>query len=345
MLSDYQFDLPPELIAQEPAAQRDQARLLVIDRTTDDVAESCVRALPDWLQPGDLLVVNDTRVIPARLFGRTVTGGAVELLLIHPTEPAPASSWTCLGKPGRRLRLGAVLSFADGVSATVVASPGEGRYIVRFNDRTDVPALLARHGELPLPPYIRRPDGPLPFDQARYQTIFATHAGAIAAPTAGLHFTPDLVAALRARGVDVAALTLHVGPGTFLPIRSADPAQHVMDPEWCNIPEDTAVRIEHVKAARGRVIAVGTTTTRALESAADDGGTLRPGPRWADRFIVPGYRFRVIDALFTNFHLPGSPLLLLVSAFAGRARILDAYATAIRRRYRFYSYGDATLIL
>jgi len=351
MLSDFQFDLPPELIAQTPAAERDQARLLVIDRA-GGLTHTDVRALPEQLRPGDLLVVNDTRVIPARLFGRTAADGGIELLLIRPLKVAPRDhngsqgevSWLCLGKPARRLRLGAELRFPENVRATVADAQGEGRYRVTFHDGANVGALMDRYGEVPLPPYIRRPDGPLPLDQTRYQTIFASQAGAIAAPTAGLHFTENLFAVLRGRGIDIATLTLHVGPGTFLPVRCADPQRHVMDPEWCNIPEDTAARMRRVKAAGGRVVAVGTTTTRALESAAACDGTVLPGTRWADRFIVPGYPFRVVDALFTNFHLPGSPLLLLVSAFAGRQRILDAYVTAIRHRYRFYSYGDAMLI-
>ena len=226
----------------------------------------------------------------------------------------------------------------------MTAALGNGRYEVEFESSTDIVAWLQRYGEIPLPPYIRRPDGPLPADSSRYQTIFATAQGAIAAPTAGLHFTDGLVQALQARGIRLAALTLHVGPATFLPIRCADVRQHVMEPEWCAIPSQTVAAIRRAKADGGRVVAVGTTTTRALESAACDEGIVRAGPRWADAFIVPGHRFRVVDALFTNFHLPGSTLLLLVSAFAGQSRVRTAYREAIRRQYRFYSYGDAMLI-
>lgn len=339
-LSDFQFDLPGELIAQVPAERRDGARLLVLDRHTGAVTHSRVRALPDHLRAGDLLVVNDTRVVPARVFGRTASGGAVELLLIRPAE----GHWLCLGKPAKRLRAHAALTFPDAIRATVAAADGGGRYRLAFDDPTAVPELIARHGELPLPPYIRRPDGPLPLDATRYQTVFATTPGAIAAPTAGLHFTHALLSALQARGVDVAALTLHVGPGTFLPVRAESLRAHVMEPEWCEIPPVTASRIRAVKAAGGRVVAVGTTTTRALESAASPDNVIAAGARWAERFIVPGDSFQVVDALFTNFHLPGSTLLMLVCAFAGRQRLLAAYDEAIRHRYRFYSYGDAMLI-
>jgi S-adenosylmethionine:tRNA ribosyltransferase-isomerase len=402
-LSEFEFPLPPELIAQVPAERRDAARLLGLDRRSGELAHTQVSALPELLRPGDLLVVNDTRVIPARIFGRGASGGAIELLLIRPTAdatvpllakggsingvgpavPAEATlsrrlhmadaagtagptcagidsgesnggedrhspeeggeTWLCLGKPAKRLRVGTTLTLAGGVRATVAAAHDAGRYSVRFENAAAVRALLEHHGEIPLPPYIRRPDGPLPLDRDRYQTIFAAAPGAVAAPTAGLHFTDALVQALEVRGIRMARLTLHVGPGTFLPVRVRDIRAHVMDPEWCEIPPSTAAAIHDAKAAGRRVVAVGTTTTRALESAATAGG-VAAGARWADCFIVPGHRFRVVDALFTNFHLPGSTLLLLVSAFAGHERIADAYAEAIRRRYRFYSYGDAMLI-
>lgn len=358
-LSDFQFDLPPELIAQVPAERRDQARLLVLDRRRGDLIHTHVHALPAHLRAGDLLVVNDTKVIPARLFGRTGMGGAVEVLLVRPLfpratacrAPTPSSdatnepvTWLCLGRPAKRLRPGRRISFAGDVCAVVETAQGGGHYILAFEDAASVKALIDRHGEIPLPPYIRRPDGPLPLDQTRYQTIFASVPGAVAAPTAGLHFTDEVLAGVRKRGVEIAQLTLHVGPGTFLPPRSANVREHVMAAEWCEIPEATADRIRRTKDAGGRIVAVGTTTTRALESAASEHDVVASGGRWADRFIVPGYEFRVVDALFTNFHLPGSTLLLLVSAFAGRERILATYAEAIRQRYHFYSYGDAMLI-
>jgi len=358
-LSDFHFDLPPELIAQVPAERRDQARLLVLDRRSGDLTHTHVHALPGHLRTGDLLVVNDTKVIPARLFGRTATGAAVEVLLVRPlfpqdmtrrapTPPSAATNepatWLCLGRPAKRLRPGRRIDFAGNVGAVVAAAQGGGHYTLTFEDAASGKALVDQHGEIPLPPYIHRPDGPLPLDQARYQTIFASVPGAIAAPTAGLHFTDELLAAVRQRGAEIARLTLHVGPGTFLPLRSADLCEHVMAAEWCEIPDATAARIRQVKAAGGRIVAVGTTTTRALESAASEHDVVASGVRWADCFIVPGHEFRVVDALLTNFHLPGSTLLLLVSAFAGRERILATYAEAIRRRYRFYSYGDAMLI-
>jgi S-adenosylmethionine:tRNA ribosyltransferase-isomerase len=340
-LPDYQFALPAELIAQVPAERRDHARLMVLDRARSTLQHTRVQELPEHLRPGDLLVVNDTKVIPARLFGRTAAGGAVEVLVIRPLG---GSIWLCLGKPARRLREGVWLSFPDKVRATVAAIHGNGHYRIAFDETAPVHALLERHGEIPLPPYIRRPDGPLPLDRTRYQTIFASNPGAIAAPTAGLHFTDELVTALQQQGVSLARLSLHVGPGTFLPVRCDDFRQHAMEAEWYEIPGPTAMRITETKAAGGRVVAVGTTTTRALESAASAPGSLQPGAGWAHLFITPGHQFRVIDALFTNFHLPGSTLLLLVSAFAGRERILAAYAEAVAQRYRFYSYGDVMLI-
>lgn len=340
-LLDYQFALPAELIAQVPAERRHHARLMVLDRLRATLQHTRVQELPAHLRPGDLLVVNDTKVIPARLFGRTAAGGAVQVLVIRPLD---GSTWLCLGKPVRRLRKGVCLSFPDQVRATVAAIHGNGHYSIAFEGGAAVHTLLERHGEIPLPPYIRRPDGPLPLDRRRYQTIFASNPGAIAAPTAGLHFTDELIAALQQQGVSLARLSLHVGPGTFLPVRGDDFRQHAMEAEWYEIPEATAMRITETKATGGRVVAVGTTTTRALESAAAVHGSLQPGAGWAHLFITPGHQFRVIDALFTNFHLPRSTLLLLVSAFAGRERILAAYAEAVAQRYRFYSYGDAMLI-
>jgi S-adenosylmethionine:tRNA ribosyltransferase-isomerase len=350
-LADFHFDLPAELIAQQPAATRSAARLLVWDRSAGDVLHTRVDQLLGFVRPGDVFVFNDTEVIPARLYGRTSVGAAVELLLIHPAS-APSGRearddavnlWRCLGRPARRLRPATEVVLADGSRARVAAAHGDGRYDVAFGGR-DVLSLLRAHGEVPLPPYIKRPDGPLPLDRERYQTVFAARPGAIAAPTAGLHFTPELLDGLRQAGATIAYLTLHVGPGTFLPVRAADLDHHVMEAEWCDIPAPTADAVNGARASRRRIVAVGTTTTRALESAVDAGGDVVPGARWADLFVRPGYRFRAVDALFTNFHLPGSTLLALVSAFAGREQTLAVYAEAVRRRYRFYSYGDAMLI-
>jgi S-adenosylmethionine:tRNA ribosyltransferase-isomerase len=344
--ADYEFELPPELIAQEPAPRRDSARLLVLDRATRTRLHRRVTDLPEFLSPGDLLIVNDTKVIPARLKATTQQGGSVELLFVRPLgKEATGELWLCLGRPARRLRSEGLLTLTGGADAEVQQGLGDGRYAVLVRTAS-VLEYLSRHGEVPLPPYIRRPQGPRPADRERYQTIFARSPGAVAAPTAGLHFTPELVARLRERGVEMASLTLHVGPGTFQPIRSEDIRAHRMEPEWCSIPERTAALIRAAKARARRVVAVGTTCTRALESSACEGeAIISAGEQWADLFIYPGYQFRVIDGLFTNFHLPGSTLVALVAAFAGREWLLDSYREAIARGYRFYSYGDAMLIL
>ncbi len=338
-LAAFDYDLPPALIAQAPAERRDGARLLLLSRAGGAIAHRTVVDLPELLAPGDLLVFNDTRVRPARLFGRIDTGGAVELLVVR---ERPDGTWDCLGRPARRLRPGAQIDLPDGASAMVRERLAPGRYAVAFANAPDVDALLSQHGELPIPPYIRRPDGPLPIDAERYQTVFAQAAGAVAAPTAGLHFSAALLDALTARGVARAFVTLDVGPATFLPLR--DEAPHSLEGEWASIPAPTVEAIARTRAAGGRVVAVGTTTTRALESAAARPGGLAPGSFWADAFIRPGFRFAVADALVTNFHLPRSTLLMLVAAFAGRAPVLAAYAEAVRAGYRFYSYGDAMLI-
>jgi S-adenosylmethionine:tRNA ribosyltransferase-isomerase len=341
-LADYDYDLPPELIAQMPAPERDAARLLVLDRTSGGVEQTAVCVLPQFLRAGDLLVVNDARVRPARLRCRTGRGGAVELLVI--AEGAPGC-WSCLGRPAKRLRPDTVLTLPDGSAAVVRGRMEPGRYTVEVDAGLDMVALLARHGELPLPPYIKRPDGPLALDRERYQTVFAACDGAVAAPTAGLHFTPVLLAALDHAGVQCASLTLAVGPATFLPVRSDDVREHHMDTEWAMLPAETVDAMARTKARGGRVVAVGTTTVRALESAARAPGGFVPGGFWADAFILPGFAFRVVDALLTNFHLPCSTLLMLVSAFGGRESVLRAYDVAVRERYRFYSYGDAMLIV
>ena len=339
-LRDFVFDLPAELIAQEPATERSEARLLVWDRVSGARIDSRVSELPRFVRRGDVLVFNDTKVVPARLYGRTESGGAVELLVVRPNKNG---TWQCLGRPRKRLRVGATVRVANGRAASIVSVRDDGRYDVGF-ETSDVVALLHECGELPLPPYIKRPDGPLPFDRERYQTVFASQPGAIAAPTAGLHFTPSLLEALRNAGATIVFLTLHVGPGTFLPVRTDNLDEHVMDAEWCDIPAATASAVNLARREHRRVIAVGTTTTRAVESASDDAGIVAAGSRWADRFIRPGVRVRAIDALFTNFHLPGSTLLALIAAFAGRAATLDTYEEAVARRYRFYSYGDAMFI-
>ena len=338
--ADFDYPLPAELIAQAPAPERDQARLLVFDRGRGTLQHSTIKGLPGFLRPGDLLVFNDTRVRAARLFGHAANAGAVEVLLFT----TAAGDWQCLGRPAKRFGVGTVLTFGDDVEARVLGTLGGGRYVLRFPPSVDVPQLMARHGEVPLPPYIKRPDGALAIDRERYQTVFASHEGAVAAPTAGLHFTESLLESVQRMGVECAWLTLHVGPATFLPVRSENIAEHRVDPEWTIIPEETAAAVSRAKREGRRVVAVGTTTVRALESAARESGRVEAGELWAGAFIVPGFSFRVVDALLTNFHLPRSTLLMLVAAFAGREEVLTAYAVAVRERYRFYSYGDALLI-
>lgn len=341
-LEDFDYDLPARLIAQVPAPRRDEARLLVLHRASGALSHSRIDRLVAWLRPGDLLVFNDARVVPARLHGETEEGGRIELLLL---SELPGGMWECLGKPVRRLRPGRKLFFPSESGAEVIEARGGGRYAVRFADAAGVRSLLDRHGEVPLPPYIKRPDGPLPLDRERYQSVFAKAEGAVAAPTASLHFTPELLAALREAGVLTEWLTLHVGPATFLPPRDAGGAVRSVEPERAFVPAAAAEAVRRAKAERRRVVAVGTTTVRALESAASEDEVLHDGDVRADAFIAPGFRFRVVDALLTNFHLPRSTLLMLVSALAGRERVLAAYAVAVAEGYRFYSYGDAMLVV
>jgi S-adenosylmethionine:tRNA ribosyltransferase-isomerase len=336
-LSDFSFDLPPERIAQHPANPRSAARLLLV--TQEGLADHAIRDLPNLLAPGDILVANDTRVIPAALAARR--GNArVSVTLDH---PLPDGSWSALARNARRLHPGDTLVFTPELSATVLSrapdgSPG-GSIVLRFAGAE--PTSAAR---LALPPYIARPAGPLPSDEQDYQTIFAAHPGAVAAPTAGLHFTEDLLAALSARGVLTATITLHVGAGTFLPLRSEDLSQARLHAERGHISPSAADAINAARAQGGRIVAVGTTTLRLLESAADASGRIHPYCSETTLFIQPGYRFRTADLLLTNFHLPRSSLFVLVSAFAGTARMQSAYRHAIAHGYRFYSYGDACLL-
>jgi S-adenosylmethionine:tRNA ribosyltransferase-isomerase len=344
----YEYPLPPELIAQQPLARRDASRLLVLERATGSLSHRAFSDLPELLHPGDLLVTNRSRVFPARLLGRREGGGDAEILLVRRRE---ADVWDALVRPGRRLRVGAEIEVAPGFrvrmehpEAPAGGPPGTPLRRVRLLlEALDPDAALERHGHVPLPPYIRRPD--VPEDRERYQTVFAREAGSVAAPTAGLHFTPELLGRLQARGVERAEVVLHVGPGTFRPVEVEDVRQHRVDPERFSIPPETAATVDRARADGRRVVAVGTTTTRVLESALDETGRVRPGDGETDLVIVPGFRFRATGALVTNFHLPRSSLLLLVSAFAGRERVLAGYAEAVRLRYRFYSYGDAMLVV
>ncbi len=336
----FDYDLPPERIAQEPLAERDGSRLLVLDRGTGGIRHRTFRDLPDLLAPGDLLVVNRSRVFPARLLGRREGGGAAEVLLVRDRGDG---TWEAMVRPGRRLREGTVIDIADNFSARVLESlPGVLRRVC-LESAEDARVALERHGHVPLPPYIRRPDRRE--DRDRYQTVYAREAGSVAAPTAGLHFTPALRARLAERGVGWTELVLHVGPGTFRPVEVDEVEDHRVDPEPFVVPAEAADAVARTRAAGGRVVAVGTTSMRVLESTLLHDGRVQAGTGETNLVIVPGYRFRAANALLTNFHLPRSSLLLLVCAFAGRERVLAAYAEAIREGYRFYSYGDAMLIL
>jgi len=338
-VADFDFDLPRELIAERPIEPRDAARLLHVGAA---LADRGVRDLPDLLRPGDLMVFNDTRVIPARLYGRR---GAARIEATLHKQEAP-DRWRAFARPARRLKPGDRIDFGDGALLAEVAEKGEGGEIVlRFAlAGAALMAALERTGVMPLPPYIPRADGPDARDRADYQTVFARHKGAVAAPTAGLHFTDDLLARLDARGVERAFVTLHVGAGTFLPVKVEDTRDHVMHAEWGRIDETTASAIAAARARGGRIVACGTTALRLLESAAREDGSVAPFAGDTSLFITPGYRFKAVDLLLTNFHLPRSTLFMLVAAFAGLERMRAAYEHAKRAGYRFYSYGDACLL-
>lgn len=336
--SDFYYDLPEELIAQTPLEQRDASRLLELDRRTGEIIHKHFYELPNSLKEGDCLVLNDSRVLPARLLGVRSTGGAVEVLLLRDLGDG---KWECLTRPGKKTRPGAELSFGEGaLTATVTDAVEDGNKIVQFHYDGIFLEHLERLGKMPLPPYIKEELQ----DSERYQTVYSRHLGSAAAPTAGLHFTPELLETIHARGVKICYVTLHVGLGTFRPVKADDIQDHIMHSEYCEISAETAAVINETKRSGGRVIAVGTTTCRTLESFADEDGTIRESSGWTDIFIYPGYRFKCIDALVTNFHLPESTLVMLVSALAGRENILHAYEIAVKERYRFFSFGDAMFI-
>ncbi|MDX6559256.1 MAG: S-adenosylmethionine:tRNA ribosyltransferase-isomerase [Blastocatellia bacterium] len=343
-ISDFDYELPLELIAQQPLTERAASRMLVVDRATQTWVDSQFTLFPEYLRANDALVINNTRVFPARLAGeRAGSGGAVELLLIREIE---ANTWETLARPARRLRKGSRIVFGGSrLQAEVIELLDSGRRVVRFASGEELDRVIDDLGETPLPPYIKRDAGGLENDKERYQTIYASQRGAIAAPTAGLHFTPKVLDSVKARGVSIAEITLHVGYGTFEPVRMDDVDHHHVAPEWSSINGQAAQSINDARASGGRVIAVGTTTTRALESAVGPDLRIETRLGLADLTIVPGYEFRAVDALLTNFHLPRSSLLMLVSAFAGRDLILSAYRYAVTEGYRFYSYGDCMLIL
>ncbi len=340
-VEEFDYFLPPSLIAQYPPPQRGASRLMVLCRDQKTIEHRLFQEIPGLLTPGDLLVLNDTRVLPVRLIGRKESGGKVELLLI-PSENGKGREFEALVKGSKKVKPGVHLQFTEELSAEI-QEVRDGRVKLTFLGTSNVMEMIKKIGHLPLPPYIKRKDEPL--DQERYQTVYAEKEGSIAAPTAGLHFTPFLLQTLKKRGVQLTYLTLHIGVGTFSPVKVKHVEDHPMEAEWVEISEETVQEVQNTKQRGGRVIAVGTTTTRALESFANGQGGLRPGRGMTSLFIYPPFRFRVIDGLLTNFHLPKSTLLMLVSAFAGKEFLMKAYQEAIEKEYRFYSYGDAMLIL
>ena len=340
-IEEFDYHLPPSLIAQYPSPQRGETSLMILHRRTGVIEHQAFRDIFEYLNPGDLLVMNNTRVLPARLIGKKETGGRIEMLLI-PSWNGTKGEWEALIKGSGKVKRGARIQFEQGLGGEVEeVKDGKGK--IRFSCQGEVVDILKKIGHIPLPPYIKREDEPL--DRDRYQTIFAERDGSIAAPTAGLHFTPSLLQSLKDKGVHTTTITLHIGIGTFAPVKVRDIEDHKMEAEWIEISEETAREIEETKTRGGKIIAVGTTTTRALESFSDGNGGVRPGKGMTSLFIYPPYRFRVIDGLVTNFHLPKSTLIMLVSAFAGKELLMKAYQEAIDRKYRFYSYGDAMLIL
>jgi len=337
----YDYDLPGELIAQNPAEPRDASRLLVLHRGCGRIVHSAFKNLPYFLSPGDMLVLNDTRVFRARFQGSKKGGLAqAELLLLKPLEGSE-NEWEALVRPGRRFKPGSVVVLSDGTEVLVSGAESKGTRRVVFPEGCDVRNLMEKIGEIPLPPYIRNTEAP----PERYQTVYAEKAGSAAAPTAGLHFTERVFRSLGERGIETAFLTLHVGLGTFRPVKDRDIRDHEMHEEYCSVSVETAERINEARKRGNRVVAVGTTVVRTLESLADESGMVRHGNLWTKAYIYPGYSFKAVDALVTNFHLPKSTLLLLVSAFAGRDLVLKSYDEAVRLRYRFFSFGDAMLIL
>lgn len=338
--SDFDFYLPQELIAQTPLERRDSSRLMTLDKTTGQIGHRHFYDLPQYLRPGDCLVLNDSRVLPARLIGHRPTGGACEVLLL--TDKGD-NVWECLVRPGRKLKPGAEVIFGDGslLTATVEAEIEDGKRLVRFHYQGIFLEILEQLGKMPLPPYIKAELQ----DNERYQTVYSKVMGSAAAPTAGLHFTKELLAHIQEMGVKVCYVTLHVGLGTFRPVKAEDILDHEMHSEFCMISKESADVINETKKNGGRVVCVGTTSCRTVESLASEDGTMEERSKWTNIFIYPGYKFKVLDALVTNFHLPESTLIMLVSALAGREHVLAAYGEAVREKYRFFSFGDAMFIL
>ena len=337
--SDFYYDLPKELIAQDPLKDRASSRLLHLDKVTGAVKDDIFRNIGEYLESGDVLVINNTKVIPARLLGqKEETGAGIEILLLTRKSD---TDWEVLVKPGRKVKAGTIVSFGDGIlTAEVLEKMDEGRHIVRFRFDGIFEEILDQLGEMPLPPYIHHKLE----DKNRYQTVYAKYDGSAAAPTAGLHFTPELMDALREKGVIIAPVTLHVGLGTFRPVKVDNVQEHHMHSEYYVVPEETAEIINQAKKEGRRVICVGTTSCRTVESAASENGVIRASSGWTDIFIYPGYEFKIMDALITNFHLPESTLVMLVAAFCGKEHILNAYEYAVSKKYRFFSFGDAMMI-
>ena len=339
-LTDFNYDLPEELIAQDPLLKRSDSRLMVIHRDTGEIEHKHFSDIIDYLDPGDCLVINDTKVIPARLMGvKDETGASIEVLLLRNKGD---NVWETLVRPGKKAKIGTVISFGDGLlKGEVVDIVDEGNRLIKFSYEGIWEEVLDRLGEMPLPPYITHKLQ----DKNRYQTVYAKHEGSAAAPTAGLHFTEELLQKIKDKGINIARVTLHVGLGTFRPVKVEKIEEHHMHSEYYIIPDETAELINKTRAAGKRIISVGTTSTRTLESAAAEDGTLKGASGWTDIFIYPGYKFKVVDSLITNFHLPESTLIMLVSAFYDREKVLDAYKTAVDERYRFFSFGDAMVLI
>jgi S-adenosylmethionine:tRNA ribosyltransferase-isomerase len=340
--SDFDYSLPPEQIAQHPEQRRDRSRLMVVERATGAIHHRHFADLLEFVPPGDALVLNETRVFPARLLGSRPGGGVAEIFLLHPAAGG-GDLWQALVRPGAKLKPGRVIEVTGDLQVEIVEVLPGGERLVRVRSPLPLDEALERHGQIPLPPYVKR--AATAADRERYQTVYARERGSVAAPTAGLHFTPELLSALEAKGVQLVRLVLHVGIGTFRPVETEDPAQHRMHSEWYRVSPEAAEQLNRVRGAGGAVWAVGTTSVRTLESIADQHGVVHAGEGWTDIFIRPPYRFRVVDRLITNFHLPRSTLLMLVSALAGYDSTMAAYREAVRSGYRFFSYGDAMAIV
>ncbi len=342
LISEFDYELPEELIAQTPLKKRENSRMLMVDRSTENLRDEHFYNFPQFLSKDDVIVLNNTKVFPARLFGTSETGAKIEIFLVQECEN---QTWETLARPARRLTVGKKILFGEKLSGEVLEKTVDGRVIVRFEADRNFDSILEEIGQTPLPPYIKRGDGVSGDDKNRYQTVFARRRGAIAAPTAGLHFTPKILSEIKNLGVTIVEITLHVGYGTFEPVRVSDLSEHRVLPERCEISRETAQILNAARTEKKRIIAVGTTTTRALESSIDENGLVQAGNNLADLTVTPGYKFKSVNGLLTNFHLPQSSLLVLVSTFAGYNLTIKAYKHAVRSRYRFYSYGDCMLII